>query len=51
MDEWTRVTLEYIFREYVVDITVDMDLTRRILLKAKENDALSDDPIVLPESG
>jgi hypothetical protein len=49
VDPGTRTMLEYIFRQYVADITVLMDLTRLILVKAKEKDALSDEPIRSPE--
>ena len=40
-----RSFLEFIFRMYIVDITQAMDVTRWILLKAKEGNALSDAPI------
>jgi hypothetical protein len=45
VEPWMLTTIEYIFRQYILDISEAMNLTRLILLKAQEKDALSDDPL------
>jgi hypothetical protein len=45
VDGWMLTTLDHIFRQYVLAISDAMDSTRLILRKAKEKDALSDDPV------
>jgi hypothetical protein len=45
VDPWMLTMLEHIFRQYILDITEAMDSTRLFLRKAKEKDALSDEPI------
>jgi len=43
-----RLVADLIFRQYIVDIVEAMDLTRLILLKAKEKAAISDEEVGLP---
>ena len=49
LEDWTqlgfRPVAEWVFRQYLVDVTEAMANARLILLKAKEKDALSNDPI------